>query len=41
MNPLLELILNPMAGAAGLNLVSVMFYFTIALATFLHFATKE
>jgi len=29
--PILELILNPFAGAAGFNLVSFMFYLTLAL----------
>ena len=31
MHPVFELILNPVAGPAGFNLVSVGFYFMIAL----------
>lgn len=31
MHPVFELILNPVAGPAGFNLVSVMFYVMIAL----------
>lgn len=31
MHPALELILNPAAGPAGFNLISVMFYVMVAL----------
>lgn len=31
MHPLLELILNPFAGAAGVNLIAIMFYIAVAL----------
>lgn len=34
MHPLLTIILNPFAGAAGFNLVSVMFYLLIAACIF-------
>lgn len=31
MHPLLELILNPFAGAAGFNLLACMFYLSLVL----------
>lgn len=33
-HPLVQLLLNPFAGAAGLNLFSLGFYFTLALIAF-------
>ena len=33
-HPLAQLLLNPFAGAAGLNLFSLGFYFTLALLAF-------
>lgn len=31
MHPLFELLLNPFAGAAGMNLIAIMFYIAVAL----------
>jgi len=39
--PLLELILNPFAGAAGFNLISFMFYISIMLIAFISAVEKS
>lgn len=31
MHPILELLLNPFAGAAGMNLLAIMFYIGMAM----------